>query len=80
MKNQFRAYADNAISTYGETPRSAALAFFEANPKKRKCSIVEGTKDGAFFTIEYGRQSDGNWPEHYRDVTKSIIKNLRGKP
>lgn len=73
---EFRAYADKATSTYSPSPRDAALAFFAANPTKRKCALVEGTRDGYFFTVAYGRASTGDWPRSFKDVTKKTATTL----
>lgn len=64
----FQAYG-RAGQKIAETPRRAALTYFAAFPKARKCSVVEGTLDGAFFTVSYGRASEGEWPTTYADVT-----------
>lgn len=52
------------------------MAYFEAHPKSRKCSVIEGTADGYFFTIRYGRASQGEWPKSYKDVTKAKAATL----
>lgn len=65
----FQAYG-TGDSVYGDTPQEAALSYFLANPRSRKCSVVQGTREGAFFTVAYGRASEGNWPESYRDITR----------
>lgn len=75
---QFRAYANGGAATIAETPKAAAVAFFAANPNKRKCDIVAGVKDGQFFTVSYGRASLGEWPESYKDVTKKTAQSLPG--
>lgn len=57
-----------------ETPKKAALKYFEAFPTSRKCDIVSGEINGAFFTVTYGRGD--NWPTHYRDITKKSANDL----
>ena len=58
------------------TPRDAALAFFETNPKARKCNVIEGWTDGVCFTIVFGRASEGEWPQSWKDVTKRTAADL----
>lgn len=74
----FQAYASGGKATVRATPREAAMAFFEENPSKRKCSVLEGTVDGHFFTIRYGRASEGDWPQNWKDVTKKTAMELPG--
>lgn len=66
-----KTIAYRASSKHGgrtaSTPREAAIAFFEAFPKARKCDVVQGTTDGAFFTVAYGRRSPPSW----KDVKKN---------
>lgn len=71
----FKAYSADGHVT-AETPRNAAMAFFATFPKKRKCSVIEGTSDGHFFTVAYGRQSAGQWPTSWKDVTKKTAAYL----
>lgn len=68
----FQAHG-NAGTMTRTTPKEAALAYFEAYPKSRKCNVIEGEQDGAFFVVRYGRQSEGNWPKSFKDVTKKSI-------
>lgn len=71
----FRAYgADCGVTA--ETAQEAAKLFFEKFPNKRKCDVVEGTKDGHFFTVRYGRKSTGDWPQSFKDVTKKTVSTL----
>jgi hypothetical protein len=70
---KFRAYAKDAPSTYGESPHEAALLFFSRNPKKRKCSVIEGYIDGPAFVTAY---TPGNWPYSAHDVTKANLYTL----
>lgn len=68
----FRAYAKDC-GIVADTPQAAALAFFDKYPNKRKCNIIEGKSDGAFFTVAYNRNA---WPKSYKDVTKKLAVNL----
>ena len=72
---EFQAYAKGNTVT-APTPRAAALAFFERFPDKRKCNIIEGKTDGHFFTVTYGRASEGQWPQSFKDVTKKTATAL----
>lgn len=72
----YQAYASGGFSRTAETPYQAAQAFFEAFPNKRKCDILEGTKDGHFFTVAFGRKSTGDWPQSWKDVTKKTMADL----
>lgn len=73
----FRAYSVcGKYSVVEESPRSAAAKFYKLFPKARKCNIVEGTNDGVFFTVTYGRLSNGEWPRFYKNVTRKEIDNL----
>lgn len=73
---EFRAYATDATATFSASPRDAAVAFFQANPRKRKCNLIEGTRDGYFFTVAYGRLSTGQWPRSFKDITKATTNTL----
>lgn len=75
MTTEFQAYG-TAGKAYGDTPRAAAMRYFADNPKSRKCNVTEGTRDGAFFTVRYGRSSAGEWPYSARDVTKRMAAQL----
>ena len=66
----FQAYAKGHEKVYGDTPYSAQKAFFLANPKARKCSILEGERNGAFFTVVYSNDAH---PRSYKDVTKNTV-------
>lgn len=60
-----------------DTPRAAALAFFEAFPNKRKCDVIAGESDGHFFTVAFGiRYSACGMPQSWKDVTKKTAKEL----
>jgi hypothetical protein len=73
----FQAYG-TAGKVTAKNPRSAALAYFEKFPNSRKCSVVEGIDDGLFFTVVFGRKSDGEWPESFKDVSKKGADILPG--
>lgn len=75
----FKAYGTDAHVT-ASTPRAAALRFFNEHPTKRKCNVVEGTVDGRFFTVEYGRYSEGKWPLSFKEVTKKTALELPDEP
>jgi len=67
---QFQAYASGGFKVVADNPRAAALLFFQTYPTKRKCTLIEGVKDGHFFCVTYGRASEGNWPQSFKDITK----------
>ena len=71
----FQAHATGATVT-ALTARAAARKFFERFPTRRKCNVIEGTVDGPFFSIRYGRKSAGEWPQSWRDVTKKTVETL----
>ena len=71
----YQAYGTDSRAT-ASTPRKAATAFFERFPNKRKCTVIEGETDGQFFTVHYGRKSEGKWPSSWRDVTKKMVSEL----
>lgn len=72
----FQAYgADGSRATSG-TPRGAALSFFASHPGRRRCIVVSGETDGRFFTVRYGRASEGDWPTVWRDVTPKTAATL----
>lgn len=70
--NAYQAYA-NGANNVAETPRKAALKFFAENPNRRKCNVIQGRDDGAFFTVAYDRD---NWPKSWKDVTKKTAMEL----
>lgn len=76
MTKEYQAYASGGFRVTAATPALAAIRFFETFPGKRKCSIVEGTTDGHFFTVRYGRSSDGEWPFSVKDIGKKDIPSL----
>ncbi len=71
----FQAYSKGATVTE-PTPRAAAVKFFERFPTRRKCNVIEGTVDGIFFSIRYGRKSLGEWPQSWKDITKKTASEL----
>ena len=75
IMKQYQAYATGCRVT-SNTPKQAALMFFERFPTKRKCNIIEGETDGHFFTVTYGRSSLGQWPYSAKDITKKLISEL----
>lgn len=74
----YQAYATGGTKVTKATPREAAIAFFEQNPGKRKCNVIQGEQDGHFFTVRYGRRSEGDWPTSWKDVTKKTAPTLPG--
>lgn len=72
---EFQAYgkAGNANAT---SPQLAATSYFEKFPNSRKCNVIEGKTDGHFFTITYGKNSEGEWPLSFKDITKKSISEL----
>ena len=71
----FQAYGTAGRVT-AETPQSAANEYFSRFPSSRKCSVIEGEADGHFFTVRYGRASEGDWPFSAKDITKKAIHTL----
>jgi len=72
----YQAYAKGCAVT-APTAREVAEKFFAKWPGKRKCNITEGETDGYFFTVRYGRSSEGEWPQSWRDVTKKTVGELK---
>lgn len=72
---QYQAYG-MAGSVVDATPRRAAAAYFSNYPKSRKCDVIEGVQDGHFFTVTYGKASEGKWPSSYKGVTKGTLNEL----
>ena len=68
----FQAHAKGDCCTR-ETARDAASAFFELFPNRRKCNVIEGKVNGAFFTVEY---SPNARPRSFKDVTKKTLDTL----
>ena len=65
----YQAYG-NAGRVTRDTAANAVMAYFVMFPKSRKCDVIQGDANGKFFTVKYGRASNGEWPESYKDVTK----------
>lgn len=78
MKTEFRAYSERHGYCIGESPRDAALKFFEKYPNARKCEIIEGKSDGRLFTVIYGKASEFDWPDYYKNVTRKTVMALPG--
>lgn len=72
----YQAHAKNYGNVTRNTPRQAAQDFFDKHPKARKCNVTEGVEDGIFFTVTYGRASEGQWPQSWKDVTKKTVDML----
>jgi hypothetical protein len=68
----YRAYASQAGVT-AESPRAAAAKFFGSFPKKRKCNVIEGETDGAFFVLRLSRLTASR---RWDDVLKSQVAGL----
>lgn len=68
---QYMAIGRNNITGPAmDTPRAAALAFFERYPMKRTCSIVEGYTDGMrWISVPLKHK-------YWRDVTAKQINEL----
>ena len=71
----FRASAKDCGLTR-ETPHAAAVAFFNEFPSKRKCDVIEGEADGHFFTVRFGRKTEGDWPKSWKGITKKTLIDL----
>ena len=69
---RFQAHATGKHSCYADTPRGAALNFFNAHPKARKCCVIEGWHDGQAFVIKFGNP----WPKSWKDVTRKTAADL----
>jgi hypothetical protein len=72
----YQAYATDAKNVTAATPRKAAVAFFEANPGKRKCNVTQGDLEGHFFVVTYGRKKEGDPPTSWKDVTKKTLQDI----
>lgn len=69
---RFQAYATGVRACYADTPRDAAINFFNAHPAKRKCSVIEGWDDGQAFVVKFGNP----WPKSWKDVTRKTIPTI----
>lgn len=74
----YQAHAPGGTSVTKATAREAAVAFFDQNPGKRKCNVVQGEVDGHFFTIAYGLARD-RMPKSWKGVTKKTAQDLPGE-
>lgn len=70
----FQAYAKESRVTR-DTPRAAAIAFFEKYPNKRKCDVTTGEIDEGFFTMTFNLRSR-EMPRSWKDVTKKTALEL----
>ena len=68
----YQAHATGGFRAVADTPRGAAINFFNAFPTKRKCSIIEGETSEGFFTVTYGNP----WPKSWNEVTKRNLDTL----
>lgn len=72
---QFQAYSSGHGSVTRDTPRAAATAFFEKNPKARKCNVTEGVIESMsgheYFVSVHSRGSFSQY-----DVTKKTLDTL----
>ena len=76
----YQAFGVGGCTATAQTPRAAALKFFQRYPGKRKCSVTQGWEDGQFFTVIYGRTSEGDWPQHWKDITFKTAQSLPDTP
>lgn len=68
----YRAFGAGAGCT-ANTPRAAAVMFFERFPTKRKCDVREGEASGdGFFTVVLGKGAGAKW----NNVTKRTAHDL----
>lgn len=72
---EFQAYG-KAGSANATSAQLAAKLYFEKFPSSRKCNVIQGKTDGHFFTVTYGKNSDGEWPLSFKDVTKKSLSGL----
>lgn len=69
----FRASSKHGSRT-DATPRAAAIAFFTAFPKARKCDVHEGETDGHFFTVRLALGGGGS--RRWTDVSPRLVAEL----
>jgi hypothetical protein len=68
---QFMAANSSTTGPVCDTPREAAIKFFERYPLKRRCSIAEGyMQAGLFISPMSGRR--------WLDVTRKVIPLILG--
>ena len=72
----YQAYGTGGERVTAPTPLLAAKTFFIAFPNKRKCDVIQGERKNGFFTVTFGRSSEGKWPKSFRDVTKKTAADL----
>lgn len=75
----FRASANGAGYT-AETPRAAAQKFFAEQPTRRKCTVLEGELDGAFFVLKFGVGGGRSWLEVTKKTLVDLPDNAEGVP
>ena len=68
----FKAYGKSGHVTRS-TARDAAAAYFADFPASRKCSVIEGETDGAFFVTTYDPCKN---PFYAKDVAKKQVADL----
>jgi len=73
IQTAYRASASGGRYVTASTPSEAAELFFATFNKARKCDVIEGVKDGHFFTVAFGRTS----PKQWKDVTKNQAGELK---
>lgn len=71
----FQAYSNHGRATRNNA-RAAALAFFEAFPKARKCNVIEGESSNGFFTVTYNLRETGKRAQRWDDITKKQVQTL----
>jgi hypothetical protein len=60
----------NVTGPAANTPRDAALAFFDRYPNRRLCSVVEGSIDGPrWLTVPRKHR-------YWRDITRKQINEM----
>lgn len=69
MSVAYQAYG-KAGQVTADTPRAAAVAYFDRFPSSRKCNVMAGTVDGPFFTVTVRLGATNGAPQSWRDVTK----------
>lgn len=75
MTRAYQAYGPAGRVT-ASTPRAAAAAYFATHPGRRTCDVIAGEIDGPFFTVRYGRASEGDWPSSWKGITPRTAGTL----
>jgi hypothetical protein len=75
-QKSFMASATGYAQRHRDTPREAALAFFEANPRARKCNVTEGELDGQFFSVRISTLAAGGSARRWVGVTRQAANTL----